>query len=47
MISSGLITSLFNGALVLIEIITYSDGKQVKRIIDPHSLVPMHIVHLN
>lgn len=47
MISSGLITSLFNGAIVLVEFITYSDGKQVKRIIDPHSLVPMHIVHLN
>jgi hypothetical protein len=47
MISSGLITSMLNGTVVLIEFITYSDGKRVKRIIDPRSLLPMHVVKLN
>lgn len=46
MISSGLITSIISGTIVLVEIITYRDGSKVKRIIDPHSLVPMQIIKL-
>jgi len=47
MISSGLIISMFNGTLYLIEYITYSNGDKVKRIIDPYSLIPMLVIKLN
>jgi len=47
MISSGLIASLLNGTMVLVEYITYSNGNKVKRIIDPHTLIPLDIINLN